>query len=117
MWSETASPGTILYATSKPSGLVAPCPAHGKPDWKLNEAALHKRRRFLKGLHPKCGESAKITDHWPLSSKALTVSATVDVYLPGHSGACSLLVRASRVYHVCCRVCVIGFRARTGGET
>ena len=90
MWSETASPGTILYATSKPSGLVAPCPAHGKPDWKLNEAALHKRRRFFKGLHPKCGESAKITDHWPLSSKALTASATVDVYLPGTSVALKL---------------------------
>ena len=59
------------YATSKPNGLGAPCPAHGKADWKMNEAALHKRRRFLKGLHPKCGESAKIIAQWPLSSSVL----------------------------------------------
>ena len=66
-----------MYATSKPSGLGSPCPAEGKPDWKPNEAAMHKRRRVLKGLHPKCGESVQIIDHWPLSRSSFRPSDPV----------------------------------------
>ena len=60
-----------MYATSKPAGLGGPCPAENRPGWKISEAALHKRRRFLKGQHPKCGESATIIASWPMSRKAL----------------------------------------------
>ena len=64
-----------MYATSKQFGLGSRCAAEGKPDWMPNEAALHKRKRVLKGLHPKCGESAKIVAHWPLPRNVYQTSS------------------------------------------